>query len=123
MSGLDYVVRWEGLPSIPAAMLTVKDHVNPTAIVSSTLGLTFAIDTLLCTAAIIQGAPNSAAFNLECRFSYRPNGWNSFYEPATGEWKRMHIHISTPDDTENYETYEYLNFPEADTDEMESLLP
>ncbi len=87
--GMDYVVKWVGLASIPPAAFAVVDHVNASAVVSPSLGVTFAAETLLANAPVVSrtvGTQEITPWAMEQRFSYRENTWNKFWRQETATW-------------------------------------
>lgn len=94
--GLDYVVRWSRLSSVPAIVLDMIDHVNSGDVVSPSLGLTFPSETLLSQAPVISRTvtadTDSNFFDVEARWSYRRATWNKFWRVKTGTWEEMWIH-------------------------------
>lgn len=117
ITGLDYVIRWEGLDAVPSQILTVRDHVNEEDVVSAALGITFPAESMLCTAVHIghsgSSGGESSKFDMEVRWSIRYEGWNKFWNPITGTWQQMYLHIGYPDQ-DDYEVHEYDNFPVTD---------
>jgi hypothetical protein len=119
--GMDYVVKWVKLSSVPAAVLTIVDHVNNASIVSPSLGLTFPAETLLANSPVINrtvGYGGSGTSDLEIRYSFRADGWNKFWNPRTSAFESVWVH--SPNTPPTFAPYEYINFPLAD---MSPLLP
>lgn len=119
VAGLDYVVKFTRLASVPAAILTITSHVNHESVVSPSLGLTFPAETLMANAPVlsrtITSGVESALWDLEMRYSYRKEGWNKFWRPQTESFVRMYQTNLFGDDPEIY-----YNFPLAD---FSDLLP
>lgn len=120
--GLDYVVKWLGLSSIPVAAINLVDHVNSDEVVSPSLGLTFPIGTLLFNAPVISrtvtsGYLSTNKFDMEARWSYRKDGWNKFFDPKTGTFKKLWLHYYGDDPAD---PIEFDPFP---TSAMSGLLP
>ena len=112
--GLDYVIRWVNMDSIPAAALDIVDHVNNADVVSASLGMTFEEDTLLANAPVISRTFTSNfdenKWNMEIRLSHRRAGWNSYWDVRTQEFKQIWLHI------DGEEPVLYRNFPATSFD-------
>lgn len=73
--------------TIPQASVDCIGLVNQGAMTPSTLGLTFESETLLFEDLSLQRVYTTAGtlgWDVTHRFVHRPNGWNNFYNPATG---------------------------------------
>lgn len=82
MHKLSLVRTIYNMPSIPASALTLGGTVNSVAYVSSVLGLTFAIETLLFNPPTIQrntDISGSVTQNVTVKFAYQAAGWNKFW--------------------------------------------
>jgi len=84
LRGLDYVLTKYNLASIPAAALTLVGCCNNATVTASTLGLTFAAETLLFNPPTIQrkvslGASPSLKWTATYRLTYNAGGWNKFW--------------------------------------------
>lgn len=104
--GLDYVQTRYNLGSLPVQIL-LPGICNNGAWTAQTLGLTFAIETLL----YVNSIPNrtittggTEGWNMTSRASFRPNGWNKFWRAKTQSWESMYIAGGA----------EYKNFPPGD---------
>lgn len=119
--GLDYVVRWTGLSTIPEAAFTIANHVNSGSVTSVSLGRVFAAETLLAHGPIITRVvtsnPAINRFDMECRFSVRNEGWNKFFDPRDGTFKSIWKHFTgdSPPPAEQHD-----NFPGVS---MSGVLP
>lgn len=110
--GLDYVQTRFGLPSLPVDILE-PGLCNEASITASLLGLTFPAETLM----YVNSTPTrtittagSAKWQMSSRFSYRKQGWNTFWhEDKSGGpgWDKIFL------DEENGGA-EYKNFPPGD---------
>lgn len=95
---LDYCVTFYKLPVIPAAALTLIGKVNNASVSSPSLGLTFAAETLLFNPPRINrnvtiNGDNS--YTMQCRYSYRPTGWNQFWRAKTQAWASIYDDAGT----------------------------
>lgn len=108
--GLDYIIRWVGLETVPTAFFDAVDHVNSLDITTSA-GKTFAPETLLCQSPVISRTVTTAAaeplWEVEARFSYRKDGWNKFWSPQHAAFRE--IYLFKPFDEATGEVYK--NFP------------
>lgn len=95
--GLDYIVKWTKVRSLPITLLTTLNHVNSATIVSNSLGLTFEPQTLLFNPPKISRSVTLISsldlYDLECRWSYRAQGWNRFYRAQTQAFEQMFIDL------------------------------
>jgi hypothetical protein len=100
--GCQWVYKKKNLPYVPPATLTLIGKVNVISLYSYSLGLTFAAETLLYNPPrlIRQKFATGAAsgWDLEYRFTYRPTGWNKFYNPKMQSYGFMYPSsaLSTP---------------------------
>jgi len=85
--GCDYIQTRYGLPSLPAAILQ-PGAVNDAPVTAALLGVTFDTETLLYQNSQPQrniSLTGSNFWTMASRFSYRPDGWNKFWnEGKTG---------------------------------------
>ncbi len=84
--GLDYVLTHYGVTTIPAAALTLVGCVNNATVNAYFLGLSFPAETLLfnpptTTRRVILKPTPQLKWTLVYRFTYKPNGWNKFWDP------------------------------------------
>lgn len=109
--GLDYVITWQKVATIPAAALSLIGCVNNSDVTSPSLGLTFGAGTLLfnppkISRTVSLGGTNY--FTMQIRLTYRRNGWNWFWRadklPNPG-WDQIY--------PEGTDTDPYLNFTPA----------
>lgn len=116
--GLDYVIKWVRLASVPASILDIVDHVNDDTVTSGSLGLSFPAETLLANAPVlsrtITSNPSDNFWNLEIRFSRRKEGWNKYWRAKTMAYESMYY---IPDGSS---AVEYKNYPTYD---FSALLP
>lgn len=77
------IVRtWYDVTSIPAAVFTCIGKVNDAAYASTSLGQTFAIETLLYQPPTLSRTvklDGTKKWNLTMKFAYKPDGWNKFW--------------------------------------------
>lgn len=81
------------VPELPAAILTCMGCCNVASYSSAMLGLTFPAETLLFnppspTRTITN--MSSGNWTLGLKFSYKPNGWNKFWNAKTQTWLRFY---------------------------------
>lgn len=94
----DYCVTYFRVAEIPISILTLVDHVNEANVFSASLGLTFPAETLLfqppkVSRTVAAGSAN--LWTLDCRFSFRQNGWNKFWRAKELEWGQVYIKGTT----------------------------
>lgn len=85
------VYNWE--PPLPGGLLTNVGKVNTAAYTSAMLGLTFAAETLLFVPPVLDRTVMSdgeGAFNVNLKFSYKPEGWNKFWRAKTGSYEEIY---------------------------------
>lgn len=95
--GLDYVRTRFGITPVPATVLTFIGHVNKEAggISPLTVGLsgwTFAQETLLFmppTIVRVVDKDGNLLWDITYRFSYKPNGWNTYWRKKTEAWEKI----------------------------------
>lgn len=106
--GLDYVVSWQKVQTIPATALTLIGCVNNANVTSPSLGLTFATGTLLFNPPKISRSVKLGGisyFTMQIRLTYRRNGWNWFWRAESGAFEQIY--------PEGSGTSPYLNFTPA----------
>lgn len=105
MVGMDYILSVHQAVSVPMATLTLPGHVNDGVVVAETLGrLAFPQETLLYNSPTVVKTTDidgNATLQLTYRFTYRPNGWNSWWRTKSKSYERIF----------HKETGEYFNFP------------
>jgi len=85
---MDWVYRRRGLRSLPSAIVSLMGHVNASAVVSMSLGLTFEAETLLYNPPVISRTRTTdgwTAFDVTYRFTARPWSWNKFWRRGYDE--------------------------------------
>jgi len=114
LRGLDYVLTKYNLASIPAAALTLVGCCNSAAVTASTLGLTFAAQTLLFNPPTIQrkvslGSSPSLKWTATYRLTYNAGGWNKFWVAHDNPpvWDTLQVHTGA-----GY--VDYVQYPPAD---------
>lgn len=111
--GIDYVIRWVGLETVPDAFFDAPDHVN-SANVETSVGRTFGPETLLCQSPVITRTVTTQAaaplWEVEARFSYRKDGWNKFWSPQHAAFRTMYRF----EPFNEHAGEEYKNFPTYD---------
>ena len=91
---LDYVFTIYNMPSIPAAVLGLCGCVNNAPVTAQLLGLTFPTETLLYTPPQLSRTittDGTGGWQMQFRFSYRPNGWNKYWRHKTQTWERIYL--------------------------------
>lgn len=93
--GMDYVVKYMKLSSIPGIALTYMDCVNEGSITSPSLGLTFDDETLLWNPPKISrnvtAKLDANTFDMEARWSWRKNGWNKYWRAQSGTFEQIYL--------------------------------
>lgn len=110
--GLDYMVTYYHVTSLPSGIFTLPGHVNNGAVTAPILGRTFDAETLLFKPPAIHRMITTAgarAWNIPYRFSYKPNGHNQFWNPETGQWSSVY-HNHGPNEGAIYRSYPVGNF-------------
>ncbi len=91
---LALVRNYYNLTSLHSDLLTLPGKVNQAAYVSSLLGLTFPIETLLFAPGPMSRTittAGSSGWNLQLKFSYNPNTWNKFWRASYQSWDSIYI--------------------------------
>lgn len=106
--GLNWVYTLPSVVTIPDAVFDLVGKVNDSAIVSISLGRTFAAETLLYNPPLLRRDVTtdgtSLSWNLQYRFGHKPQGWNRFWRASTQTWDRIY-NASGPADP--YETGDF----------------
>jgi len=79
-------------PPLTNDLITLPGSVNVAAFTSGLTGWTFDAETLLFAPPVINSKYNSIGdlqFDMVKRFTYNPNGWNTYYRADTGTWQRI----------------------------------
>jgi hypothetical protein len=111
--GMDYVQTRYNVDEIPAIVLQ-PGQVNNAAITAQLLGLTFPVETLLYQNTQPSRTISTTGDNLwtmASRFSYRPNGWNKFWNEGKTGGAGWDV-IYAKDNAGAW--HEYKNFPPGD---------
>jgi len=90
---MDWVYTRHQMPWIPAAVTTLVGTCNEAEMTSATLGLTFPPETLLFgTPQLSRDITNEGyqAWRATFRFTYKPSGWNTVYNKATGQFAKIY---------------------------------
>lgn len=91
--GLDYIVTFYKMASVPAWVLTLINKTNNASVVSASLGVTFGAGTLLFNPPKISRSVSlggSGAYTIQTRYTYKASGWNYFYRAETGTYVQMY---------------------------------
>lgn len=98
LRGMDYVLTKYNLAAIPSAALTLVGCCNLAAMTASTLGLTFAAQTLLFNPPSLQrkvslGPSPENKWTATYRLTYKPEGWNKFWNSRVNPpaWDMMQV--------------------------------
>jgi hypothetical protein len=103
--GFDYLLTRYRLTTLPTGLLTLIGTTNKTAMTASTLGLTFAAETLLFNPPTISrtmSTSGTTGWTVNYRFSYRANTWNKYWNGEYMEWATMYLQESGVE----YKSYE-----------------
>jgi hypothetical protein len=90
----DLVRTYYQIPIVPAAVMSLVGCCNSDVVPAPFLGLSFPAQTLLwqpCTTNRTLMASGNAAWNATFRLSYRPNGWNKFWNPGANKWSFLYL--------------------------------
>lgn len=94
---MDWVYTIHKIAYIPSICIDLPGYVNNNLVYSSSLGKSFATETLLCGSPSLDRQITSEGFTawtITMRFTYRPTGWNRFPRPAEGgatmEWSYIY---------------------------------
>lgn len=82
------------LPPLSTDLITLPGSTNLNPYVSAILELTFATDTLLFGTPIINrkvDSSNQVKYDIEKKFTYNPNFWNTFFRSKTGQFENIFI--------------------------------
>jgi hypothetical protein len=82
-----------GIVDIPDAVYDLTGKVNSSDEHSYSLNRTFAAETLLYTPPLLRRIvmPNGTlAWSIQMKFSYKPQGWNTFWRAKTQAWERIY---------------------------------
>lgn len=99
LRGMDYVLTKYNLSAIPAAALTLVGCCNDAPVTAVTLGLTFPAETLLFNPPTLHrkvslGPSAENRWTATYRFTYKPEGWNTFWNAHADppRWDSIQIH-------------------------------
>lgn len=109
--GLEYKLTRYKLTSVPAEVKTLVGCVNNAPISCRRLGLTFAAEELLYhppTVDVKAKMDGTYELTLAMRFSFKPGGWNTFWNAGTRQWEGLEV----DDGSGNWQPYE--QYPLAD---------
>ena len=85
----EYVVTIRGSSALSLSILDKIGKCNSVSVFSDQLGVSFPAETLLFGTPSLTKNSNGT-LNVTYRFTYRPNGWNKFWRPATQSWIEMY---------------------------------
>lgn len=94
LRGMNIVRTLYELPSIPVAVGTSVGKCNSGAYVSTLLGLTFPIETLLYQPPNMDRTIKSdgaAAWKLTMKFAFKPEGWNKYWRAKTQTYEKIFL--------------------------------
>lgn len=92
MRGLNLVRTLYKQASIPAAVLNLPGCVNNATYTSSSLGLTFPIETLQFAGVTMNRTittSGSQGWDITAKFRYQKDGWNKYWHPVTQAWEEI----------------------------------
>jgi len=92
--GLDYVHTRHRMTSVSPAVLSLVGYVNAGAMYAPTLGLSFAAQTLLYNPPSLSKKYTTTGSDFTVgtfRFTFKPNGWNTFWRQATQAYEAMYV--------------------------------
>ena len=100
LRGFNWVYTQHMVMNVPAAILTLASCCNAASVYARLLGLTFPAQTLLYQPPTLERkitVQQIEAWKITHRFSYKPNGWNKFWNPKTQSWSYVyHKDSSSP---------------------------
>lgn len=91
--GLDYVLTYYNMTSIPSAFFTLIDHCNASGVSSTFFGYTFPAETLLYNTPSVSRSTTfsgTGKMTLKVRFTYKPTTWNKFWRSKTSSYEYMY---------------------------------
>jgi hypothetical protein len=109
---VNIVRTYNKISSIPAAVWSAIGGVNNATYFSAQLGQSFPAETLLYqppTATRTFRSDGSSSWNLTLKFTYKPQGWNNFWNARTQEWARI-VTLDEDGDEIEYRSYPLKNF-------------
>lgn len=92
MRGLNWVYTRFRMPVVVPATFSLVGKVNASSITSTTLGVSFAAETLLYNPPLLKRTTSLAGvsdWQVTYRFSYRPTGWNRFWRSSTSTFDQI----------------------------------
>lgn len=90
--GLNWVYTRYRMPVVVPATFSLVGKVNSASITSTTLGVSFAAETLLYNPPTLRRTTSLAGvsdWQVTYRFSYRPTGWNRFWRSSTAAFEQI----------------------------------
>lgn len=108
---LNFIRTYYLVNSIPAAILSNMGGVNDAPVTATTLGITFATESLLYEPPNLSTTISTAGtdyFTLRVKFGAHPENWNTFWRAKTQTWERMALQ-STGGDYDNYPKMDFTN--------------
>lgn len=81
-------------PPLSTDLFDLVGSTNSTPYVSALLERTFDTDTLLYGAPVISrkvDSSNQTKYDIEKKFTYNPNGWNTFFRTKTATWSNIYL--------------------------------
>lgn len=91
---------------LPGGIVSMVGRVNDAQIKTTSLGLTFAAETLLYTGAQIQREVGDGAVDLSLAFIYKPTGWNRFFK--SGEQDPQQLFTRTGAAYDPFQTADFV---------------
>lgn len=107
--GLDYILTMYNIATIPAHVLTHPGKVNSGSVSSTSLGLSFAAETLLYNPPVVSRTVSiggSNRYTIQYRFSYRAQTWNQYWRSKTGAFAQ----VKKKADGSDYDSYATASF-------------
>ncbi len=98
--GMDYILMYHSLSSLPAALLTQQGTVNDAVVSSYLLGLSFPTETVQYMSPMVKHrvtTEGSTGYQVRYRFRFKPNiqdgeakGWNWHWNTAEGKYQQVY---------------------------------
>ncbi len=98
--GMDYILMYHSLPSLPGALLTQQGTVNNAVVSSYLLGLSFPAETVQYMSPMVKHrvtTEGSTGYEVRYRFRFKPNiqdgeakGWNWFWRAEKDAYEQLY---------------------------------
>jgi hypothetical protein len=99
LRSVDWIYERAKMPYIPQATFDLVGYCNKEAVISNSLGVTFAAETLLYKPPSLRRDRTFSGvgkWSIRYAFSYRPQGWNKFWRGSTSAFDEIINSVSAP---------------------------